>query len=239
MNRKSLLTLVFAILFAIFFLLLIVFRIPFPPYPLINYQDVLDLLTPLVLIPFYWVMFRTTYHGEPSRRADIAFMILASLWVLGHGMHLAANAIDNLIEGLAKQQVVDITHTDIYTLAYFLDENLSHYLWHLGIIGLAGIIIFREWCYPAVEKMTHWVTILAGILSGITYFCIFDEGQTVPLGLPFTLLVSVWTLIWGRKNLAEQPIFAYFTITCMTAFVLLTGWGIYFGGFPEILDVLK
>lgn len=239
MNKKSLLTLVFAILFAIFFLLLIVFRIPFPLYPLINYQDVIDLLTPLVLIPLYWVMFRTSKHEEPDRRADLAFMALASLWVLGHGMHLAANAIDNLIEGLANQQVLDIKGTDIYTLTYFLDETLSHYIWHLGIIGLATLIIYREWRYSPKEKMTLWATILAGVLSGITYFCIFDEGQTVALGLPFTMIITLWTLFWGRKKMAKKPILAYFLITCMTAFILLTGWGLYFGGFPEILDVLK
>ncbi len=44
MKHLSLLTLVFSILFAVFFLLLVFFRIPFPPYPLISYQDVFDIL---------------------------------------------------------------------------------------------------------------------------------------------------------------------------------------------------
>ena len=125
MNRKSLLTLIFAVLFAVFFLSLILFRIPFPPYPLINYQDVFDLLTPLVLIPLYWVMFRYTDSGDSDRAGEIVFMVLASIWVLGHGMHLAANAIDNLAEGLAMKQVLDITRTDIYALTYFLGEHLT------------------------------------------------------------------------------------------------------------------
>jgi hypothetical protein len=68
MNKKSLLTLVFALLFAVFFLALILFRIPFHLYPLINYQDVLDLLTPLVLIPLYWVMFR--YKNREGSQRD-------------------------------------------------------------------------------------------------------------------------------------------------------------------------
>ena len=238
MNRKSLLTLIFAVLFAVFFLSLILFRIPFPPYPLINYQDVFDLLTPLVLIPLYWVMFRYTEGGK-SQWPEIVFIVLASIWVLGHGMHLAANAIDNLAEGLARKQVLDITGTDIYTLTYFLDEHLSHYLWHAGIVGLASLLIYREWRRPAGEQVTWWATILAGLVSGITYFSIFDEGQTVPLGLPFTFIVALLTLIWGRKKLAQQPIFAFFSVACLTAFVLLAGWGLWWGGFPEILDVLK
>jgi len=239
MNKKSLTTLIFAVLFAVFFLLLILFRIPFPVYSLINYQDAFDLLTPLVLIPLYWVMFKYTNNGESNRAEEIVFMVLASLWVLGHGMHLAANAIDNLAEGLAKQQVLDITNSDIYALTYFMDEHLSHYLLHFGIAGLAVFLIYREWRYPAREEMTWWATILAGIISGITYFSVFDEGQTVPLGLPFTFIVTVFTLIWGRKNVSGQPVYAFFFIACLTAFVLLAGWGLYWGGFPEILDVIK
>ena len=54
MKRLSLLTLRFAVLSVVFFLLLIFFRIPFTLYPLMSYQDALDVLTPLVLIPLYW-----------------------------------------------------------------------------------------------------------------------------------------------------------------------------------------
>jgi len=239
MNKKSLMTLIFSVLFAIFFLLLILFRIPFPLYPLMNIQDVLDLLTPLVLIPLYWLLFTYTDKGQSSRSGEIVFMVLASIWVLGHGMHLAANSIDNLAEGLAKKGVLDITGTDIYTLTYFLDEHLSHYLWHIGIVGLASLLIYREWRHPSSEKITWWATIPAGLISGITYFSIFDEGQTVPLGLPFTFIITLLTLIWGRKKLAQQPVFAFFSIACLTAFALLAGWGLYWGGFPEIMSVLK
>ena len=236
MNKKSLLTLIFALLFAVFFLMLILFRIPFPPYPLINYQD---LLTPLVLIPLYWVMFRYSNREGSRQTEEIIFMILASIWVLGHGMHLAANAVDNLAEGLAKKQVLDILDTDIYTLTYFLDEHLSHYLWHFGIAGLAALLVYREWRTPAKEEITWWVTILAGLISGITYFSVFDEGQTVPLGLPFTFIVTLFTLIWGRKQIAQQPIYAFFFIACLTALILFAGWGLYWCGFPEILDVFS
>jgi hypothetical protein len=52
-------------------------------------------------------------------------MALAAVWVEGQGMHLAANSIDNLIEGLASRQVVDILGTDIYRLTYFFDEHLA------------------------------------------------------------------------------------------------------------------
>jgi hypothetical protein len=237
MKQLSLLTLVFSILFAVFLLLLVFFRTPFPPYPLMSYQDVFDLLTPLVLIPLYWLLFRYAGSGESHRAEEIAFMLLAAVWVLGQGMHLAANSINNLAEGLAREGGINITGTDLYTLTYFLDEHLSHYLWHVGILGLAALLIYREWRRPAGVKTIWWATILAGFIYGFTSFCIFLEGQTVPLGLPFTITIILLTVIWGRKKLAQQFILSFFFIACVVAAVLFTGWGLYWGGFPQFSDV--
>jgi hypothetical protein len=237
MKRLSLLTLVFAVLSAIFFLLLIFFRTPFPLYPLMSYQDAFDLLTPLVLIPVYWLLFRYGANGESSRSEEIAFMVLAAVWVLGHGMHLAANSIDNLAEKLAKSQVLDITGTSIYTLTYFLDENLSHYLWHGGVLGLVALLSYREWRRPAHLAATWWVTILAGLVYGLTSFCIFLEGQTVWLGFPFAIIFTLLTLAWGRKELSQRPLLAFFLVASLVAVVLFTGWGVYWRGFPEFSKV--
>ncbi len=237
MKQLSLLTLVFAVLSTVFFLLLIFFRIPFILYPLMSYQDALDILTPLVLIPIYWLLFRYAVSKESSPVEEIAFMVLAAIWVQGQGLHLSANSINNLAEGLAKKQVIDITSTSIYQLTYFYDEHLSHYMWHIGILGLAALLIYREWRQPAGILTTWWATALAGLIYGFTYFCIFIEGQTVVLGLPFTIIITLLTLIWGRKKLAQQPILAFFSIACLVALILFAGWELYWGGFPQFTDV--
>ncbi len=237
MQKLSRLTLIFSLLFAVFFLLLIFFRIPFQLFPLMSYQDVFDLLTPLVLIPIYWLMYKTSSATETNRSGEIAFMILAAIWAMGHGIHLAANSIDNLSEGLAKSQGLDITTTDIYTLTYFLDENLSHYLWHTGILGMVALLSFREWKGSA-NQTTQWgVTIPAGMIYGFTYFCVFLEGQTAYLGFPFSILYSLLILLLGRKILPQKPLLAFFLVSCLLATALFIGWGIYWGGFPEFSDV--
>jgi hypothetical protein len=237
MKRISLLALVFAFATVVFLLLLIFFRIPFGLYPLMSYQDALDILTPLVLIPLYWLLFQSAAGRSASRGEELAFIILSAVWVLGHGMHLAANSIDNLIENMAKQGAVDVTGTGIYQLTYFFDEHLSHYTWHIGILGLAALIIYREWRQPAGVKTVWWASGLASFLYGITLFLIFLEGQTVPLGLPAVTIFAVLALIWGRKRMAQQPVLAFFAIACGLAVVLFAGWGLYWGGFPQLSDV--
>jgi hypothetical protein len=237
MKRLPRLTLVFAFLSVVFFLLLILFRTKFPLYPLISYQDAFDLMTPLILIPLYWLLFKWAASEAPSLGEEIVFMALAALWVLGQGLHLSANAINNLIEGLARQQVVDIRPTDIYQLAYFFDEHLSHYLWHLGVLGLAALLIYREARHPSGAATAWGAAITAGILYGVLWFCIFLEGQTVVLGLPSALAVVAFGLISERRKLAQRPVLAFFLVACLLALLLFVGWGLYWRGFPQFSDV--
>lgn len=236
-KRLSLLALCFAVLSAVFLLLLVFFRIPFPLYPLMSYQDALDLLTPLVLIPIYWLLFKYAGSGEAGLAEEMAFMVLVVAWVLGHGAHLSANSINNLAEALARGQVIDITGTSIYELAYFYDEHLSHYLFHIGVLGLAGLLVYREWRQPAGIATIWWATIVAGLIYGFTLFAMILEGQTVPLGLPFAAVMVVISLLWGRKELAQRPLLAFSFVAFLVALLLFAGWGLYWGGFPQFTDV--
>ncbi len=238
MNRLSLLTLIFAVLSLVFFLLLIFLRIPFPLYPLMSYQDAIDLLTPLVLIPIYWLMFKSVARGGAGLADEMAFMVMSAFWAAGQGMHLSANSLNNLMGNLSKNQVIDVTGTDIFRLTYFYDEHLSHYVWHIGVLGLAALLIYEGWRQLADEKTDWRMVIPAGVLYGFTYFCIFLEGQTLPIGLPFATVVTLLILIWGRKKLAQQPVLAFFFVTCLLASILYIGWGVYWRGFPSILEAL-
>lgn len=237
MKNLSLLTLIFAILFCVFFLGLIFFRIPFPPYPLMSYQDAIDLFTPLVLIPVYWLMFKNSTKAETGRAAQVAFIVIASVWVLGHGMHLAANSINNLSEKLAETGTLDILKTDVYKLAYFYDEKLSHYIWHAGILGMAALLAYNEFRRPANLSVKWRFTTVGGILYGVAVFCVHDEGQTAVLGYVFAILFVLLTLIFARKRLATQPLIAFFFISYLIAAILFTIWLAKWGYFPELTAV--
>jgi hypothetical protein len=236
MKRQSLLTLTFAVFSLVFILLLVFLRVPFSAYPLMSWQDALDVLTPLVLIPLYWMMYKNVTRGRDSLASDWIFMVMAAFWAMGQGMHLSANSINNLIGHLAKDGVIDVTSTDISTLIYFYDEYLSHYLWHIGTVGMALLLVFESWLQPAGEKTNWCMVIPAGILYGFTCFCFFLEGNTMILGLPFVVVVTFLVLIWGRRKLAEQPVLAFFYVACLLALLMFIGWLLYWGYFPPIME---
>lgn len=230
MKKLSILILVFAILFAVFFMGPPFLNMQFSPYPLMEIADVFDLLTPLVLIPLYWLLYRLNQNKPLTPSGIMLFIVLAAFWVEGQGMHLAANSIGHLLE--------DMKESDAYKLTYFYDEILSHYIWHFGIIGLSALLLWRQWRNPFSEERTGmWPLILAGVIHGFTFFVIVIEAGTAPLGVPFAFLVTVWGWIWGSKRMQQQPLLSFFLISYSVATVLFIGWAIYWGGLPQFSQV--
>lgn len=232
----SMLTLVFAVLSLVFFILLVFLRVPFPPYPLINYQDVFDILTPLVLIPLYWILFRFAAREAPGLGGEITFLVLVAFWVEGQGMHLSANSISNLMEALATSGLRELNGHSAYPLAHFYDELLGHFLWHVGVLGLAGLLIWRGSRRSAEQLTAWWFTVPAGLIYGFFLFVITVEGLTAWIGFPFSLLVIIFGFR-NRETLRQKPILAFFVIAGVVAFLLYSIWGLYWGGFPEFGEV--
>jgi hypothetical protein len=220
----------FAIAFLVFFIGPPLLGKPFGPYPLMTVADVLDLFTALVLIPVYWLLFRSRGNMAPGLKESLVFMVLAAFWVLGQGMHLAANSIGHLLENLPAGPASE--------LAGFYDETLSHYLWHFGVIGLSAVIIYNRSRSTFTEgRAAAWPVIVGGIIYGFTYFAIIIEGATTPLGVTFAVLAVLFILFRGRKNLKQQPVLGFFLIAYLLAIIFFAGWGIYWKGLPEFSQI--
>lgn len=231
MTRLSRLTLIFAIAFAVLLIAPALFAQQFGLYPLMKTGDVIDLLTPLVLIPLYWLLLRIDPKKPFGVSEMIVFLVLASMWVEGQGMHLSANSIGHLLESTKD--------TDVYTLTHFYDETLSHYLWHSGMVVLTVLLLWRQWRYPFIgEQSTLRWEIAAGVIYGITYFIIVTEAGTASLGLPFAILVTLFGAVWGRARLRQQPVLAFFFVAHALALLLFIIWMVNFGGrLPQFSEV--
>lgn len=194
-----------------------------------SWGDVVDIFTPFILLPLYWVLYLLDRSTKLSVAEGVTFIAVAALWAEGQGMHLAANSIGHLVA---------LTEGDLFDLTQAFDERLSHYLWHFGIIGLSALLVIREWRNPLEQRgLVIWKLVLSGLIYGFTYFLIIIEGDTAPLGVPFALLVTLSLLIWARKSLAHQPLTAFFFIGSLVAVVLFLIWGLYWGGLPEFSEV--
>lgn len=222
--------LVFAAAFVFFFFAPAFLSSSFPLYPLMKNGDALDLLTPLVLIPLYWVLFSGASSSPVGRRGMLAFLVLASLWTLGQGMHLAGNSIGH--------QLMSLADTQAYKLTYFYDEGLSHYLWHLGVFGLTALIMVRSGQSRGVEASGYPVLVIAAALYGFAFASITLEGQTWPVGLPFAILAGVLPLLLRRSDFWRRSALSFFTLAHLLAVVMLVVWAVIQGGFIEPSEIL-
>ncbi len=219
---------VFAIAYAVLLISPALFSRQFPPYPLLKWGDVTDILTPLILVPLYWLLVRLDRDEMPPMREMIAFLIFSALWVEGQGMHLGANSIGHVMKQLKS--------TDAYALTYFYDEGLSHYLWHGGVIALSALLIWRQWHNPFTENSSWHSIALAAFIYGATYFITTIEAGTALIGLPFAVVVAIIGL-FKRNDIARRPLAAFFIVSYIIATILFAAWGIYWRGLPQFSEV--
>ena len=227
-TRQSLI-LLFALAFALFIVGLPFLDQTFAGYPLMHWADVLDIATPLVLMPLYWVLFTNAGRVYRTLPLALAFAVLAALWAEGQGMHLSANSIGNLL-GAGT--------TEVHTLVHFYDEVLSHYLWHLGIITMSILLLAAPYGDPASAPAPSWAIIVpAAVLYGFTYFALIVEGGTVPLGLPAAVLILVWLLVRKRTDIRAMNLIGFFFLAYAIVLLLFGVWFARWGGFPQFSEL--
>lgn len=226
MNRISILVFIFALAFAFFIISPGLLNKPFTPLPELKIADVLDLFTPLILIPLYYLLLYFGSSQVPSLKSTIIFLVFSVLWVEGQAMHLAANSIGHWL--------VNFINEYVYHVAHFYDEILSHIIWHLGVAALSAQLIYRSWRYPYEDLSSRLILeSIAGLIYGLTIFIMGIEGGTVLLLFPFSILAAILSLILGWKMLREVPVLTFFLVGYTLAAVLYAGWGIYWGSFPQ------
>jgi hypothetical protein len=177
MNRISILIFIFALAFAFFIITPGLLNIPFTPLPELKIADVLDLFTPLILIPLYYLLLYFGSNQIPNLQSTTIFLVFSVLWVEGQAMHLAANSIGHWLLNFINEYV--------YHVAHFYDEILSHIIWHEG-----GTVLFL---FP--------FSILAAILSLILGRKMLREVPVLTFFLVGYTLAAVlyagWGIYWG------------------------------------------
>ena len=184
-------------------------------------QEAADLLTPLVVIPLAWLVFELV--GGFGRRGLAAFLVIAALWVEGQGIHLAANAIGDAFSHDAAEAFYQTVPGD---LDLWLDETLSHWMWHAAWVALSILVLAAATRGPLVPPARTSVTaVMAGLVHGATFFVVSVEGVTTLLGIPASILILAWSVLAGRRGLARQPVVTFFIATTVVTILGYLGWG--------------
>lgn len=183
-------------------------------------QEATDLLTPVVVIPLAWLVFDLS--GGLGRRGLVAFLVVAALWVEGQGIHLAANAIGDAFSHDGAEAFYATAPGD---LDHWLDEVLSHWMWHGAWVALTVLVLAAgtRARVPPVRRSS--VTAAAGLVHGATFFVVTVEGATTLLGIPASLGVLAWTILVVRRGPDRGPIVTFYLVASVLTLVGYVAWG--------------
>ncbi len=175
-----------------------------------RWADWIDLLTPFLVLGPAAAALRV---GRASGAAWGVFGLGAVVYTLGHGIHLSANSVGNVAPGEP---------------AHLWDEVVGHYIWYAGfalvVAALAATFAERR---PRGGLLAH----LAALAVGFTHFTNSIEGQTPIMGIIVAAIFAIWGLV-TRDALGRVLLSSY-----GVSLLMLVGFGIWQGGFPEFTDL--
>lgn len=180
-----------------------------------RWADWIDIATPyVVLLPV-----AAALHSLAADRLAWTFYLVGAItYVEGHGIHLSANSIGNISPGNGGEWP---------PMVHLWDETVGHHLWMAGVTLVVLAIARAAHDLPPPPAASY----LLAALVGVTYFTNSVEGSTAVFGLvsaAFLALVG-WT---HRRGFDRQILAAY-----GLALVLLGGFGLWQGGFPEFTEL--
>ena len=185
----------------------------------IRFADMMELVG-LVLLYLITLMLLGDLFvtGNTSRGLRRLFLILALVFLFGHGMRVASNSVNTFSTEIRDYR--GIIPNDMYALIYFFDETLAHIVLYTARYALFACLLGLEVGYLATgpRPAPHWAGLAVGILFGLWEAVVFVEGQKVLLA-PFLAvgLGAAWLWLWRRSGHSFGP---FLRTGPMTAFAL-------------------
>jgi len=174
-----------------------------------------------------------------TRRRILEIFIAMSFILLfeGHGMHFAANSINNLAEG-------SIVSSNVRDLIYFYDEILSHKILFAGIFNLlvaGNILQYVHRIVEDVSKKEVFFLVFSGFWLGVGLAFSAIEGQAPIESLIASSLIILSVYVIKVKyfsSLKKMP-FLVFTLASSLAIIFVSlSYAAVLGGFIQPSEYL-
>lgn len=182
---------------------------------------------------------RSRTDPRPARAQALSLLLLFlafASYALGRGMHVASNAIHDLMGASGAE--------DVRALIYFWDEQAGHILVDAArILFVVGLCLLERGiggdasAAAARENArlgggaARLLTVAGAAAYGFIYFASAIEGQTVFLALPFSAAIAIWGL--RSRGRPPAPARVFFTAAALVSLLFFIVWGVWQRGFPE------
>lgn len=182
--------------------------------------DWVDLLTAYAVIGTAAVVM---YRSAATRAQWVLFGVASVTFALGKGLHLSANSISNVENGVVAEA----------TIVHLWDEVVSHLIWYSGLFLL---LLSLAWALQHVEMRVGVLDMVVAGLVAVTLVNNYIEGAQPWLGL---VLLSVLLAVGVRSR--PRPVARLLMVVGGLGLLLLVGWGLYWATdgqvFPEFSEL--
>lgn len=199
---------------------------------------------PVTLISYILILrdiiIKHTADGRVPLVPLLFSLVVMAVFGIGNGVHFSANSLSHFISDADIQGEV----TD---MAYFYDEQLSHWIWTPPMTVLLPFSLIVWVLYlPAMMEEPHQPVNLPIILGSVWFGVVMALSALESQMGPLIGVISVGLLIYTLRRIANLKTIALkiptvaFPVIVLTLIPLVIAiWGVVNGGFPEPLDVLS
>jgi len=186
---------------------------------LIWHIRIVDFADLIFVAPFYGIIF-LSLTALVFKKRSFSFWAALGLSVIalyGHAMHLTANAVNTFSTEINNYR--NLLPDDVYSLIYFFDEILGHWILYVGLFGLLGILILEN----KIIETKYIFMMLNGLILGLVLSVTIVESSQVVIIIPAAgwLGYCIYRK-WKSYNFMVKPIFNNDAILMFSS-MLLTG----------------
>jgi len=199
-------------------------------------QEQLDFVVPFILILATYEFYFKLLKENIALFDNMLFLFGAILLTEGHGIHLAANAIDRYLSGPCSASIFG-SH-----VAHYYDETMGHHVWYSGEIVVGSLLMYAEY-YSKNKDRDQSSSILltlilcsTSIMQGLLLFMAYVEGQTVKLGYTYCVsqIILYLFMLFASSDKTRFIVMQAASVSCGVCLICMSAWGYYFKGtFPE------
>ena len=182
-----------------------------------EWADWVDLLVPFAVLGSAALVLAAV---DATRQDWVGFGVGVVAYVQGHGIHLAANSINNAAPvGRAEDA------------AHLWDEVIGHYIWYAGL-AIVFFVLLQALLRAGAPSRLGLVGHVLAALVGLTWTTNAIEGGTVAL----SAFAAIMLLLRARSDLAATAGRAA-ALAFGLSIALLAVWGTWHGGFPQFSEL--
>jgi len=216
--------------------------------------DVIDItVMTLVYIAIFMYFQYISIEKMGNKKLSIAYQLLFALFIGGHFMHFATNAIDTYMYEVAGYEAgVDIPR-DVADLIYFLDEDLSHYLMFTALFTIWVIVTVARIFVMTKSSSSNTIGIidrilifLTSLIFGVAFAIATIEAKKAYLGIGLilisTAIIITFTCVIKQNILnimKNDSVVAILLLSLIMALFIYIAYYAAFGSFIEPSEILR